>query len=110
VNNKFDHRAPEDKILIRLFTTGGEADWRAEVQEKLGITAEPLFVRENPWPNSMPQYNVGHRETVKIIEEMVADLPGLHLAGNAYSGIGVPDCIRMGRQAAERIAAAVRRT
>lgn len=106
VNNKFDHRAPEDKVLIRLFTTGGAADWRAEVAEKLGITAEPLFVRENPWPLSMPQYNVGHPGIVRMIEEMVQDLPGLHLVGNAYYGIGIPDCIKMGRQAAERIAAA----
>ena len=104
VHNKFAHRVPEDKILLRLFTTGGKADWRAEVREKLGITAEPLFVRENDWPASMPQYNVGHAEKVKIIEGMIADLPGLHVVGNAYYGIGVPDCIRMGKQVAERIA------
>jgi protoporphyrinogen/coproporphyrinogen III oxidase len=105
VNNKFDGRAPEDKILIRLFTTGAKADWRGEIREKLGITAEPLFVRESVWPHSMPQYNVGHGEKVRIIEEMVRDLPGLHLVGNAYSGIGIPDCIRMGKQVAARIAA-----
>lgn len=104
VNNKFDGRAPEDKVLIRLFTTGAKADWRGEVAEKLGITAEPLFVRESMWPESMPQYNVGHAEKVKIIEGIVNDLPGLHLVGNAYYGIGIPDCIRMGKQAAERIA------
>jgi oxygen-dependent protoporphyrinogen oxidase len=105
VNNKFDFRAPEDKVLIRLFTTGGTVDWRSEVAEKLCITAEPLFVRDNPWPLSMPQYNVGHQNTVRLIESMVADLPGLHLVGNAYYGIGIPDCIRMGKQTAERIAA-----
>jgi oxygen-dependent protoporphyrinogen oxidase len=105
VNNKFDFRAPEDKVLIRLFTNGGAVDWRSEVAEKLGITADPLFVRDNPWPLSMPQYNVGHQAVVKLIEEIVADLPGLHLVGNAYSGIGIPDCIRMGKQAAGRIAA-----
>jgi oxygen-dependent protoporphyrinogen oxidase len=105
VNNKFDFRAPEDKVLIRLFTTGGTVDWRSEVAEKLGITAEPIFVRDNPWPLSMPQYNVGHQNTVRLIESMVADLPGLHLVGNAYYGIGIPDCIRMGKQTAERIAA-----
>jgi oxygen-dependent protoporphyrinogen oxidase len=93
-------------VLIRLFTTGGQADWRAEVAEKLGITADPLFVQENLWPNSMPQYNVGHQEIVKVIEDMVKDLPGLHLVGNAYYGIGVPDCIKMGKAAAERIARA----
>jgi oxygen-dependent protoporphyrinogen oxidase len=104
VNNKFDGRAPEDKILIRLFTSGAKADWRGEIVEKLGITAEPVFVRESVWPNSMPQYNVGHAEKVRIIEGIVQDLPGLHVAGNAYYGIGIPDCIRMGKQVAERIA------
>ena len=105
VSNKFDHRVPEDKVLLRLFTTGGKADIASEVREKLGITAEPLFVREHHWAHSMPQYNVGHTEIVKIIEEMTRDLPGLHVVGNAYHGIGIPDCIRMGREAAARIAA-----
>jgi len=104
VNNKFDGRAPDDKVLIRVFTTGVKADWQAEVREKLGITAEPLFVRESFWPNAMPQYNVGHGELVKMINEMLADFPGLHLVGNAYTGIGIPDCIRMAKQVAERVA------
>ena len=106
VNNKFDGRVPEDKVLIRLFTTRGKADWREEVREKIGITAEPLFVRETAWPLSMPQFNVGHSEVVKIIEAMLKEFPGLHLVGNAYYGIGIPDCIKMGKATAERIAAA----
>jgi protoporphyrinogen/coproporphyrinogen III oxidase len=104
VSHKFDFRVPDDKVLLRLFTTGGKADILGEVRQKLGITAEPLFVREHYWPQAMPQYRVGHTEIVKIIEAMVRDLPGLHVAGNAYYGIGIPDCIRMGRQVAERIA------
>ena len=110
VNNKFDGRVPEDKILIRLFTTGSKADWRAEVREKIGIAAEPIFVRETSWPLSMPQFNVGHADKVKMIETMLNDFPGLHLAGNAYYGIGIPDCIRMGRHAAERIAMGLNRS
>ena len=54
----------------------------------------------------MAQYTVGHRDRVAQIEARAAALPGLHLAGNAYTGIGIPDCVRMGKQAAERIAAA----
>ena len=49
----------------------------------------------------MAQYTVGHPERLKEIETRVAQLPGLHLAGNAYEGIGIPDCIRMGKRAAE---------
>lgn len=104
VSRKFSHRVPDDKVLLRLFTTGGKADVLGEVREKLGITAEPLFLREHHWPESMPQYNVGHTEVVKIIEGMVQDLKGLHLVGNAYHGIGIPDCVRMARQVAQRIA------
>ncbi|HYI95946.1 MAG TPA: protoporphyrinogen oxidase [Bryobacteraceae bacterium] len=104
VSHKFNHRVPDDKVLLRLFTTGGKADILREVGEKLGIAAEPLFLREHHWPHAMPQYCVGHTELVKIIEAMLKDLPGLHVAGNAYQGIGIPDCIRMGRQVAERIA------
>jgi oxygen-dependent protoporphyrinogen oxidase len=53
----------------------------------------------------MAQHTVGHGQRVADIESRVAAIPGLHLAGNAYYGIGIPDCIRMGREAARRIAA-----
>ena len=56
----------------------------------------------------MAQYTVGHQERVRRIEERVASLPGLCLAGNAYHGIGVPDCVRMGKEAARRITTAKR--
>ena len=104
VSHKFDHRVPDDRVLLRLFTNGEKADILGEVREKLGIAADPLFLREHQWPQAMPQYRVGHTELVKIIEGMVRDLPGLHVAGNAYYGVGIPDCIKMGRQVAERIA------
>jgi oxygen-dependent protoporphyrinogen oxidase len=106
VNNKFSFRTPEDKILLRCFTAGATADVQSELRQKLGIKAEPLFTRVYEWPNSMPQPNVGHSQNVKLIEDMLKDFPGLHLAGNAYYGIGIPDCIRMGRQVAETVARA----
>jgi oxygen-dependent protoporphyrinogen oxidase len=107
VPNKFNFRAPPDKILIRCFTAGGTADVRAELSEKLAINAEPIFVKESYWPASMPQYEVGHAEKVSIINQMLLDLPGLYLVGNAYQGIGIPDCIRMAEQLAGRVAADV---
>lgn len=103
VSRKFNHRVPDDKVLLRLFTTGSEPDLAAEIPEKLGITAEPLFIRSHHWPQSMPQYSVGHTGTVEIIEEILNDLPGLHVVGNAYHGVGIPDCIAMARQVADRI-------
>jgi oxygen-dependent protoporphyrinogen oxidase len=53
----------------------------------------------------MAQYAVGHQERKQRIAERVAGLPGLKLAGNAYDGIGIPDCIRLGRQAAKELVA-----
>jgi oxygen-dependent protoporphyrinogen oxidase len=52
----------------------------------------------------MAQYTVGHEERIREIEARLESLPNLHLAGNAYHGIGVPDCVRMGKEVAERIA------
>ena len=69
------------------------------------VTAEPLFHHIARWPRSMAQYTVGHQARLKEIEERVATTPGLYLAGNGYHGIGIPDCVKMGRQAAAAIAA-----
>jgi oxygen-dependent protoporphyrinogen oxidase len=51
----------------------------------------------------MPQYHVGHLQKVQRIQERVARLPHLTLAGNAYSGPGIPDCIRSGEAAADQL-------
>jgi len=115
VHAKFDHRAPEGKAMLRCFLGGardpdalGFSDEevvgmvRQELKEIMNFTAEPLFFRVHRWPASMAQYPVGHRGRVSAIEERLQDLPGLYLAGNAYSGIGISDCIRTGRGAAEK--------
>jgi len=116
VQNKFHHRAPEGKLLFRCFIGGerAEADMqlsdaelvaalRNELREVLGLAAEPLFTRVFRWRQAMAQYEVGHLERVARIASLAAQLPGLALAGNAYHGIGVPDCVREGQQAAERL-------
>jgi oxygen-dependent protoporphyrinogen oxidase len=113
VNNKFDHRAPDDIVLLRCFMGGnavGESDEalveiaRGELRRIMGLQAEPFFYRVSRWPSAMAQFAVGHEKRVAEIEALTADLPGLHLIGNAYKGIGVPDCIRMGRDAARKAA------
>ncbi len=116
VGTKFSDRVPEGKVVARCFLGGAEdAAVLSEpddaiiesVQDELsriaGVTAKPRFWRIARWPRSMAQYTVGHPRRLAEIEARTVAIPGLHLAGNAYTGIGVPDCIRMGRAAAEKI-------
>jgi len=118
VHNKFPHRAPDDRALLRCFLAGRNADsaWRYsddeiigmvrnELQQILGLRAEPLFARVYRWKSAMAQYGVGHLERLERIETLRQKLPGLALAGNAFRGIGVPDCVRSGREAALKLAA-----
>ncbi len=103
VGTKFEHRVPAGKVLLRCFVNGDVNDVLPELRQKMGIQASPILQRVIPWPNSMPQYTVGHAARIQLIEDMLKDLPGLHLVGNAYYGIGIPDCIRMAKQVAERM-------
>jgi oxygen-dependent protoporphyrinogen oxidase len=107
VGTKFDHRVPAGKTVARCFLGGDrEPDPLAihrELQDLTGLRAEPLFHRIFRWPRAMAQYEVGHAGRIAEIQSLAGQLPGLHLIGNAYTGIGIPDCIRMGKSAAESI-------
>jgi oxygen-dependent protoporphyrinogen oxidase len=117
VGTKFSYRVPEGMVLLRCFLGGEEASvlnesddalivaLREELREIMGLRVAPVFTRIARWPRSMAQYTVGHQNRVAQIEARLRQTPGLYLAGNAYYGIGIPDCIRMGKQAAERITA-----
>jgi len=113
---KFSGRAPSGHVLLRAFAGGAlqpeifaldesemAARVEADLRELLGINANPLFTEVAKWERSMPQYEVGHLDRVDEIEKEVSKLPGLTLAGNAYRGTGIPDCIRSGQSAAESI-------
>jgi oxygen-dependent protoporphyrinogen oxidase len=116
VHNKFPHRAPDERALLRCFFAGPNADkiWqlsddaiiavvRNELQQILGLRAEPLFARVYKWKAAMAQYGVGHFERLDRIERLRRQLPGFALAGNGYRGIGVPDCVRSGQEAAKEV-------
>lgn len=115
VGGKFAHRVPPGVFLMRCFLGGDElparddeeiaAVVREELARLLDVRAVPAFVRVARWPRSMAQYTVGHRERVKAIRARLEARPGLHAAGNAYDGIGVPDCVRSGREAAREVLA-----
>jgi len=113
---KFSGRAPSGHVLLRAFAGGAlqpeifaldesemAARVEADLRELLGINANPLFTEVAKWERSMPQYEVGHLDRVDEIEKELSKLPGLTLAGNAYRGAGIPDCIRSGQSAAESI-------
>ncbi len=123
-HRKFVGRTAPGKAVLRAFLGGINqermmdepdnvliATVRRELSEILGPRIigphiEPEYVQVNRWRRAMAQYAVGHQDRMKRINEHVAALPGLALAGNAYDGIGIPDCIRLGRQAARRMLAA----
>jgi protoporphyrinogen/coproporphyrinogen III oxidase len=113
VHAKFPHRAPGNRALVRCFMAGsGNEDlWSGpdeqivtvvcrELRAILGLSAEPLFGRVYRWDRAMAQYGVGHLERLDRIEQARTLTPAVFLAGNAYRGIGVPDCVRSGSGAA----------
>ncbi len=113
---KYPGRAPAGHVLLRVFVGGAldegvlaEDDGRileivqGQLGELLGVTGPPLLTRLHRYPVSMPQYHVGHLNTVEAIEARVALHPGLALAGSAYRGVGIADCVHSGESAASAV-------
>jgi oxygen-dependent protoporphyrinogen oxidase len=116
-SNKFQGRAPEGEILIRVFVGGAlqpeladlpDAELvslvKHELRELIGLSGEPAVAEVVRWTSAMPQYHLGHVERVQEIETLVAQHPGLQLAGKSYRGVGIPFCIRDGERAATKLA------
>ena len=116
-SKKFRGRAPEDQFLVRVFLGGAlqpeilqlQDDQivelaRSELSELLNIQGIPLHTDLVRWQEKMPQYHVGHVQLVAEIEQQVEKLAGLELAGNAYHGVGIPQCVDSGNKAARRMA------
>ncbi len=115
-SSKFTHRAPDGRVLLRLFIGRAGHDEivsqpddalldlaRQEVAETVGAKGEPLLSRIARWANGLPQYTRGHLDRVKRIETELTNHVGLELAGASYKGVGIPDCIQSGWDAADRI-------
>ncbi len=120
-SSKWEGRAPEGVALIRVYagrfggrdvTSDSDGELIALAQAELrllGFDAAPSLSRVQRWPRGMPQYVLGHPERLEQIESAVADHPGLALAGAAYRGVGIPDCIHSGEEAARSLAESLAR-
>jgi oxygen-dependent protoporphyrinogen oxidase len=117
VDQKFPHRAPEGARVMRAFFGGRSAESLSsqsdgevakialeQLRGILGSIPEPSFHTVRYWPRSLPQYEVGHLERIAALERLVQQVPGLHLLGNSYRGVGIPDLIRDARVTARAIA------
>lgn len=112
-STKFEGRAPDGYALFRVFLGGAKRpldenaaddDLREialrEMREVMGIEAAPVLHRVDRFVRAMPQYHVGHLDRVTAIQAIAAEIPGLYLAGAAYGGVGIPDCVSSGERAA----------
>ena len=115
-SNKFPGRAPQGKVLLRCFIGGSlHADRvamadeqlfamaRQDLAELIGYRGEPEFQQVIRWSECMPQYHVGHLDRKAAIEQEMAGLAGIELAGNSYGGVGIPVCVASGQRAADRL-------
>lgn len=112
---KFNHRAPEGYVLLRVFVGGANNEElvslnddemlrmiQEELKEIMDVEGDPVLTRIYRWEKSMPQYLVGHLEKVARIEERANLYPGLFLTGCAYKGIGISDSIHDAEIVAEK--------
>lgn len=121
-SSKWLHTAPSGKVLLRCYIgRSGAEQWvnwsdeellskvMADLRQLHGIEAAPLFNEITRLPHSMPQYPVGHLDALhRFRDRMAADMPGVFAAGAAFEGVGLPDCIRQGRDAAKQAVAHLR--
>ncbi|HET9283165.1 MAG TPA: protoporphyrinogen oxidase, partial [Candidatus Angelobacter sp.] len=116
VHKKFPYRAPDGKQLLRCFFSSSrlpdllsysDDDFammaQQELKDILGISSQPIFARIFRWDRAMAQYETGHLERVVAMEKIMDEMPGFHVIGNSFHGIGVPDCIKSARRAVEKI-------
>lgn len=104
VSSKNPGHAPSGVVVLRCYIRGMKGDpvvlMRNEVASALGIVADPVFARAYDWNAGIPVYSVEHRQLVERLDGVMRDTPGLFIAGSAFHGVGIPDCILSGERAA----------
>jgi protoporphyrinogen/coproporphyrinogen III oxidase len=114
-SSKWLHTSPEDKVLLRCYVGHSRnqsmvehsdeellADVLGEVKDIMGIAAKPIFYRVTRWRKAMPQYLVGHLERLQQVRALLEkERPGVYIAGAGFQGVGIPDCIQQGKDAAK---------
>jgi oxygen-dependent protoporphyrinogen oxidase len=121
ISSKWEQRAPEGQVLVRGFVgragreaalAGGDASlvelMIAELKDVLHLDVAPTLARVYRWDGGMPQYNLGHLDRVATIEQSLARVPAIQLAGNMLRGVGIPDCVVSGQAAATNLLADLR--
>jgi oxygen-dependent protoporphyrinogen oxidase len=108
-SNKWEGRAPEGKFIMRFYANTILDDPEKSTNEFLKqlpffskIKKKPELFLVHSHPNVMPEYRVSHEKKMEQIQRALTRHPGLFLAGNAYQGIGISDCILSGVKAAEK--------
>jgi len=119
-SSKWPDRAPRGRVLFRGFIGGPRNQHLLETTDEelvetvrtqlvellsLRADAQPLIAKVYRWSGGMPQYTLGHQDRVEEIERRSASIPGLALAGGAFHGVGVPNCIESGEQAVTKVMA-----
>jgi protoporphyrinogen/coproporphyrinogen III oxidase len=112
----FQDQAPAGQVLLRTMI-GGYTDPAAvqlsdnelvsavhgELVSILGLQTRPAFVRIFRYEKGIPQFTLGHSDRMQQIGRRLDTLPGIYLASNAYSGIGLNDCVTRALESAEKL-------
>ena len=116
LSSKWDHRAPEGRVLMRAFIGGGRDPRAFELSDRemiaralsalaplVGITGQPELTRVYRWERASAQHEVGHLARMQAIERALSHRPGLFLTGSGFRGVGIPDCVADGRATAGHV-------
>ena len=119
VNVKFPSRIAPGLVALRAFIVAEDAERLLPAPDSdltqlagedfthfMGLRLSPRLTTVYRWPRSMPQYVVGHEARQRNIMTAVASHSTLHLVGNAYDGVGLPDCIRIAQAVSRAITGA----